>query len=366
MEQTKITCQNCETPIDETFSFCPNCGQKTEDDLTIGVLFSNTISNYFSYDARFLKSFIPLTFKPGFVAKEFVKGKRLKYLHPAQYYLFISVVFFFLFSISTRTGQESVDQMLQKSFEDGKTIIDTVKVRKSDSTDIKETVGILKNSKIPIPKKDLKDLEDKLLNLDSLQQDDGPNFNSNFSTLGGESLGKKELKTLDSLIKIEAPEDEKLAIFGVTENTNTFRKFLAKQALKMYENSAQGILGAFYDIIPVSMFFLIPIFALILKLLYYRRGSFAHSMVFSFYYFTFLFIVLSLILLVNFVIDIPNWIDILIGLSTILYLLISMKRFYEQPYFLTFIKMGILIFTYFMFIIPFSIIAMLIIALLTY
>jgi len=366
LKEVEEVCQNCGTPIDKEFSYCPNCGQKTEDDLTIGVLFSNTISNYFSYDARFLKSFIPLTLKPGFVAKEFVKGKRLKYLHPAQYYLFISVIFFFLFSVSTRTGQESVDQMLQKSFEEGKTIIDTVRVKKLDSTALKETVDMLKNSKIPIPKKDLKLLEEKIQNLDSVQDASDFNLDSNFSTIDGTSLGKNELKKLDSLIKVEAPEKEKLAVFGVTDSTNTIRKFLAKQGLKMYQNSGQGILGAFYDTIPVSMFFLIPIFALILKLLYYRRASFAHSMVFSFYYFTFLFIVLSLILLANFIVAIPNWIDILIGLSTIFYLLVSMKRFYEQPYFLTCIKMGILSFTYIMFIIPFSIAVMLVIALLTY
>nr|WP_273569107.1 DUF3667 domain-containing protein [Maribacter sp. Hal144] len=32
--------------------------------------------------------------KPGVLARRFIDGKRLKYLHPAQFYLFISVVFF--------------------------------------------------------------------------------------------------------------------------------------------------------------------------------------------------------------------------------------------------------------------------------
>ena len=70
-----------------------------EDTLTVKVLFYNTLSNYFSYDARFLKSVVPLLFKPGYVAKEFVLGRRLKYLHPAQYYLFASVLFSFSFPL---------------------------------------------------------------------------------------------------------------------------------------------------------------------------------------------------------------------------------------------------------------------------
>ena len=96
MEKNMVTCKNCEKEYNDSFEFCPHCGQKAKDELTLSVLFYNTISNYFSFDARFFRSFIPLMFRPGYIAKQFVIGKRLQYLHPAQYYLFVSVVFFFL------------------------------------------------------------------------------------------------------------------------------------------------------------------------------------------------------------------------------------------------------------------------------
>ena len=98
LEDTTAKCLNCEEPLEEGFKFCPNCGQKTNEILTVGVLFYNTIANYLSFDARFFKSFFPLMFKPGMLAKCFIQGKRLLYLHPAQMYLFVSVVFFFLLS----------------------------------------------------------------------------------------------------------------------------------------------------------------------------------------------------------------------------------------------------------------------------
>jgi len=47
------TCKNCEQQFKKEFDFCPHCGQKVNDELTLGVLFYNTISNYFSFDARF-------------------------------------------------------------------------------------------------------------------------------------------------------------------------------------------------------------------------------------------------------------------------------------------------------------------------
>ncbi len=107
-------CKNCEESFEASFDYCPYCGQETADQLTVGVLFSNTISNYFSIDARFLKSFIPLMTKPGLLARRFVDGKRLSYLHPAQFYLFISVVFFFIFSFTIRKADNKRITRYQK------------------------------------------------------------------------------------------------------------------------------------------------------------------------------------------------------------------------------------------------------------
>ncbi|WP_246126039.1 DUF3667 domain-containing protein [Bizionia myxarmorum] len=96
MANSKHLCKNCETTYNEAFAFCPHCGQKRNDALTLKVLFYNTISNYFSFDARFFKSFLPLLLKPGYLAEQFIVGKRLLFLHPAQMYLFIAIIFFSL------------------------------------------------------------------------------------------------------------------------------------------------------------------------------------------------------------------------------------------------------------------------------
>ena len=42
MRTEKINCKNCDQLFEMGFQFCPHCGQKTNDDLTIGVLFYNT------------------------------------------------------------------------------------------------------------------------------------------------------------------------------------------------------------------------------------------------------------------------------------------------------------------------------------
>ena len=55
-----MICQNCEKSISQTHKFCPECGQKHAEKLTIGVLFRNTIASYFSFDSRFFKTILPL------------------------------------------------------------------------------------------------------------------------------------------------------------------------------------------------------------------------------------------------------------------------------------------------------------------
>ncbi|MEA1784746.1 DUF3667 domain-containing protein [Arenibacter sp. GZD96] len=336
MSTTK-ECLNCELNYEATFAYCPHCGQKGNDTLTMKVLFSQTISNYFSLDARFFKSYIPLMFKPGVVARRYVDGKRLQYLHPAQFYLFVSVVFFFLFSLVTRQQQYEFDEVLKKGFE----------------TD-------LATSPIETEDKDLlkKDLPaEKRMVLDSIHLD-----TVNVALFG--YMAKKS--TLDSLIIISASKEDKLALFGITEHSGGFVRLVGGQSLKIYEQRGGGILKSFYDTIPVVMFFVLPIFALILKVLYRKSGTFAHHMVFSFYYFTFLFMVFSFMTFLNLIIDVPRWIDILVFMSTFVYLILALRKFYQQRIMRTIIKTGVLTFIYATIVAPISFVLMLFISLLLY
>ncbi len=132
----------------------------------MGVLFYNTISNYFSFDARFFKSFLPLMFRPGYLAKRFVQGKRLQYLHPAQYYLFVSVVFFFLFSFQAREYTQKVDKALKKGFES-----DTISAIKTKTQEALDSVTLAKITQPLKDKQIITGLDDaEIKKLDSIIQ----------------------------------------------------------------------------------------------------------------------------------------------------------------------------------------------------
>jgi hypothetical protein len=343
MSTNQTTCKNCEKPFESDFEFCPHCGQKSKDELTIGVLFYNTISNYFSFDARFFKSFIPLLIKPGYLASKFIEGKRLLYLHPAQMYLFISVIFFFLFTILVRPQTEKLNSELKKTFD--KPLINDSIIKKSDmdSLDIENLLKPLKKNQkvIGMNEADLKVLDSVLKN----------DLNSNSNDL---SFDFDEMK-VDSLIEAGATDQEIFASMGLEKEAGSFKHRLYSQMLKFYKKRDGGsLLKAFYDSIPLAMFILLPIFALLLKMFYWKRGRFAHHLVFSFYFFSFLFMLFSIIIGINFILDIPNWIDWLIIWSSFFYLYVAIKRFYQQGWFVSFVKCSIVSFTFLMMVLPFA------------
>ena len=338
MEENRVTCKNCEKNFNDNYKFCPHCGQKSDDKLTLGILFYNTISNYFSFDARFFKSYIPLMFKPGYLPNKFIEGKRLLYLHPAQMYLFISVVFFFLFSFITRETTQEFDTALKKGFDKTEAVLDTI--QNKVLVDSVQTGALLKP------------LKDNHINIGFDSKELDSIINSNKKPVVNSSFDFNENK-IDSLIAINASDNEVYKVMGLNDDAGPVKRKMYSQALKFYKQRNGGsILQAFYDSIPIAMFILLPIFALLLKLFYFRKGSFSYHLVFTFYFFSFLFMVFSIFILANLIWKIPGFLTGLILFSIFLYLWLAVKNFYKQGYFLSFIKSSMISFMYLSFVIP--------------
>lgn len=340
MPQLNRHCLNCGYQLEPDHKFCANCGQKSEEHLTISVLFYNTIANYFSFDARFLKSFFPLIFKPGYLPTKFLEGKRLLYLHPAQMYLFVSVIFFFIFSFSVREQVQSFNKAVNNATKIGNNIEPKI----NDSLRARELAKALKDSNVPIAmsENELKDL-DSHINTNKSK----PKKNS-----GGSIFNINE-KSIDSMLKLNKSDEEIYTFMGMKPDDTFLQKRMYRQVLKFFKNRDGGtILQTFYDSIPIVLFFLLPLFALILKLLYFKKGSYAHHLVFSFYYFSFVFAILSIYTLLNLNLNVWGWVNSVLIWSLFLYLLIAMKRFYSQGKFLTFFKFGVLSFSFLLFIAP--------------
>ena len=308
---------------------------KSKEELTLSVLFYNTLNNYLLYDTKFFKSFFPLIARPGFLPNTFIRGKRLSFLHPAQMYLFVSFVFFFLFSIVSNKGVEK----LNNEFKVNTTkIVNEVNQMELDSVAKKELKNTFKDSKLLAGSAN-KSLDSIINNTEN---------NKNFNT-----------KAIDSLLLIQAPREEVYKAMGMNADAGWFSKVWYSQILKFYKEQDLGtVLKSMLDATPIALFVLLPIFALLLKVFYWRKGRYAYHLVFTFYFFAFLFIVFNALLIADFIIDVPGWIDFLIILSTFIYLYIALKRFYEQGWFLSLIKSGIITIVFLSMVLPIALIAL--------
>jgi hypothetical protein len=89
-------CLNCGTIVQG--KYCHACGQENvvpkETFWHMVTHFSYDITHF---DSKFFTSLKDLLFKPGFLSKEYMAGRRASYLHPVKMYVFTSAIFFLLF-----------------------------------------------------------------------------------------------------------------------------------------------------------------------------------------------------------------------------------------------------------------------------
>ena len=285
--------------------------------------------------------------KPGFLPSKFVEGKRLKYIHPAQVYLFISVIFFFIFSFYIRDSRSSIDKAMKEdvvfSTEKGKEKINQILA--SDSIVVDSMLDKVKENIDP----EEAAVVDSILNeykLTPVMNDSIVNLANNDNKNWKTDFGFDDEK-VDSLISIGATDEQIFKEMGMADDAGFLTRKFYSQVLKFHKDRGLGaIWQTFFDSIPIAMFFLLPIFALLLKMFYYRKGRYAHHLVFSFYFFSFLFVVMTLVLGLNRIWDIPDWIDTLIVLSTFFYFYKAVKKFYHGSGFISFLKSGVISFMF--------------------
>jgi hypothetical protein len=95
------------------------------------------------------------------------------------------------------------------------------------------------------------------------------------------------------------------------------------------------------------LFYLLPIFALMLKLLYVRRDFYySEHLVFAIYYYNFFYLAATIFLLFDLIPVVGGLLNKILVLWMIAYLPIGMKRMYEQSWRKTIFKFGLFSFAF--------------------
>jgi hypothetical protein len=86
-------CRNCGASV--TGDYCAACGQETQVKLpTARVFLREATGRYVALDGRLWRTLAALLFRPGFLTREYLVGRRRRYIRPARLFLVLSLALF--------------------------------------------------------------------------------------------------------------------------------------------------------------------------------------------------------------------------------------------------------------------------------
>lgn len=309
-------CLNCGAIVQGRY--CHVCGQENiVTHQNFAGLTKHFIYDIFHFDGKFFDTLKFLLIKPGVVAKEYVIGKRAKYLDPFRMYLFTSAVFFvFFFSLAqpdlkmddadsylTITQRQEMVRELQKRYN----------INNKDTSIIKK-IELLLDTLRPVKRTDIDSSRRPVINF----------FGAQYNSL-------REYDSLQNLL-------------SSNEKDSWLKQKIIKKGISVdskYSGNVEELLGDFFENflhrMPYLLFLSLPFFALILKGLYFRRKTFFYSdhAVFTLYHYIFSFFILlaifGFISLKDWLHWEPfDWIIFALFVLWFFYLYKSLRNFYGQ------------------------------------
>lgn len=355
-----LECLNCGQPLNGGDNFCSHCGQKNSTKkLSFGVFVSNMFSGFFSYDSRFWRTFIPLLTKPGKISKEFILGRRVKYVNPFQLYLNVSIIFFLILGLSNRFSETSPfnDEIKIGQDIDSLSQLEQVQIDSITLNTKKELLKVIPNDstnqKIHTGIDGIFDLIEEQKKLNDSTSSKEYVYHIKTDTVGKINLFNKVNDFYHFYEKHKRyPASQALDSLGYK---NTFwNKFYYESTVNGYKNIEQikedssSIISKLISKLSIVLFIFLPVFTLFLRLIYIRRSfTYMEHLVFVFHTQTVFFLLLSIFYLLNFFVEMSNfwWIFIILFL---IYLYKALRLFYGQGRFKTTLKF-ILLNSYYIF-----------------
>lgn len=293
-------CLNCGATLSEVYNYCPKCGQENNDNnISFGLLFREFFSNYFSLDSRFGRSIKPFLIKPGSLTNAFNEGKRVRFAHPVRFYLVISLIHFTVFAFI------QADQNDQNSSSDEEFI---------DMMDDAEVDSLL-----AIPP-------------DSIVFDEEEDW----------PLHERDFALITKMHKEKFSYEEIVDSLHI-EDRSFWDRLAIRRIVRLSNTTQSEINNAIIQNIPIMMFVILPLYALLLKLFYRKKGLYIQHMIHSFHIHCFTFFALTLCWLLYLGFSWPMEQMLLYTFILIsIYIYVSLIRVYRQGYAKTFFKLLII------------------------
>jgi len=285
------SCLNCQAPLHG--NFCAQCGQEAKDiRRPFYYLIKDAFQTVFELDGRTWRTLLALFTKPGYLSHEYVSGRRTRFMPPLRLFLTISIVFFLLVSLFTSI----------QSFRAA--IIEQNQAAASASVISVEVAPNANAEEIP------------------------------------EEIPEEMIAFVD---------DFSFPFFSEQRNQN-LRRFMRNQAQVNYDKIRQDPGDFFYgslDYITIFILLMMPLLALIQKILYFRSKRFyVEHLILTLHNHAFIILAVFLANVIS-VIESSGYqfitvaaaiANFAIGAWVFIYLFLSLRNYFGQGYFITLIK----------------------------
>ncbi len=332
-------CLNCGAPL--YGQYCGQCGQRATSRLiSLYELTRDAFGDLFELDSRLWRTLIPLLLRPGELTRDYLEGRRARYMPPFRMYLVLSVVFFIVaffdprddFSLLFEPEPPSTAEEVEAEEVDKEEALDQAEATISELA----ATGVLNDE----------DAEDALSAIE--EERDGQRSITLYST------------EEDDELDFDYDEDTReCTVTGVDTLPDWLQRRLTEDRLeqiceRIAVDKGKAIFGMMLDNIPVALIVLLPVMALILKALYpLSRRYFVEHLLFLVHYHSFFFLILTLQILFSRLANLVWVPDVVIVLTLVaasfyipVYLYKAMRRVYGQGHLLTSTKYVVLFVAY--------------------
>jgi hypothetical protein len=321
-------CLNCgtETPG----RYCPACGQQNiEPKQSVWHLVNHFFSDITHFDGKFFVTVKDLFTKPGFLSKEYMQGRRASYLDPIRMYIFTSAIFFLIFFSMINVKNIHIGDEDRKEMK-GDSALSAIMSGVKTARDSLRILDAQRVASAPKPK----------IRKDSLRR----NGNVNFSI---DESDYTSVAAYDSVQKI-LPIDQR---DGWLKRKVNIKKIELNQRYKSERGDLiRELIGNYIHNCPKVLFVSLPIFALLLKLLYIRRRQFYYvdHGIFSVHLYIFSFLILLILFGIGGLSSYTGWgwlywLFAAIIFYALVYYYKAMRKFYGQRRAKTFTKFILLL-----------------------
>jgi hypothetical protein len=351
-------CENCRTPL--SGPFCTQCGQHAVDyHRSIWRVLLDAADSLLNFDTKLLSSIGLLLTRPWRLTNDFNAGRRVRYVHPLRLYLLASIAFFLVAKLIHFDPGKNI----QLGLEDRAQIEAALsKLAGADSplppdqrAKVKETRARFKQGNGTLSEGERNELESVIKTAvvagitDKLKRKENERLLKTINNIPEPSATPDETSNASPAPSPKKTSESELIRFDDEDGKprspaqNAFELQL-KDKIGEHGEKAKFFLEAFRGNLPTMMLCCIPLFALILKVLYIRKHRFyVEHLIYALHIHSFAYVGVVVITLIG--MALARWSETaqalvctFLGTTLFIQLFISIRRVYRQGWFFTAFK----------------------------